>query len=246
MCAHPLVIVHFDSFESKIMNNLPRLPRIFIGHWAAACYSYDWFYPAPGYELRLSRVLPAEYKLRPSRVPAVGYKLRLTLSYSWLEFRRLDTGYGRLRQMADLSSDIWIRVTADFILRPIRVPAAGTDLRLIPSCGWLQKYCWFYSVADSSLPAGLDLLLTYYTLIYQINLRTYSANNTFFMVCCLPPDFSYHWSRLWLLLQEPWRSLRKLEEASRSFKTLAATDSSCSSWFELRRLIQDLRPINYL
>ena len=230
MCAHPLVIVHFDSFESKIMDNLPRLPRIFIGHWAAACYSYDWFYPAAGYELRLSRVLAAEYKLRLSRVPAVGYKLRLTLSYGWLEFRRLDTGYGWLRQMADLSSDSWIRVTADYILRLIRVPAAEIDLRLIPSCGWLQKYCWFYSVA----------------LIYQINLRTYSANNIFFMVCFLPTDFSYHWSRLRLLLQEAWRSLRKLEEAWRSFKTLAATDSSCSSWFELRRLIQDLRPINYL
>ena len=66
------------------------------------------------------------------------------------------------------------------------------------------------------------------------------------MVCLLPTDFSYHWSRLWLLLQESWRSLKKLEKAWRSFKILAAFDSSCSGWFELRRLIRDLRPIDYL
>ena len=40
--------------------------------------------------------------------------------------------------------------------------------------------------------------------------------------------------------------MKKLEEAWKSFKTLAATDSSCSAWFELRRLIRDLRPIDYL
>ena len=92
---------------------------------------------------------------------------------------------------------------------------------------------------DSSPSAGLDLRLTY-TLIYQVNLRTYFANKyIIFMVCFLSPDFSYHWSRLWLLLQETWRSLRKLEEAWRSLKTLAATDSSCSGWFKLR-------PIDYL
>ena len=60
----------------------------------------------------------------------------------------------------------------------------------------------------------------------------------------LPPDFSYHWLRLWMLLQEASR--KKLEEAWRSFKTLAVTDSSCSSWFELQRLIRSLRPIDNL
>ena len=96
-------------------------------------------------------------------------------------------------------------------------------------------------MADSTLRltrvllAGLDLRLTY-TLIYQANLWTYSVKCIIFMVFFLPPDFSYHWFRLWLLLQEPWRS----------FKTLAATDSSCSGWFELWRQVRDLRPINYL
>ena len=112
--------------------------------------------------------------------------------------------------MADLSSGGWIRVTADSILRLTRVPAAGCDLRLIPSCGWLE----------------------FYILIYQVNLRTYSAKCIIFMVCFLPTDFSYHWSRLWLLLEEPWRSLKKLEETWRSFKNLAATDSSCTGWFK--------------
>ena len=45
-------------------------------------------------------------------------------------------------------------------------------------------------------------------------------------------------------LEEVWR--KRLEEAWRSFKTLAATDSSCSGWFELRRTIQNLRPMGSL
>ena len=118
------------------------------------------------------------------------------------------------------------------------------------SCGWLEfqklntSLTWFHPVADSRPPVGLDLQLTY-TLIYQVNLRIYSLKCIIFMVCFLPPDFSYHLLRLCLLLQEPWRSLKKLEEAWRSFKALAATDSSCSCWFELPRLIRDLWPIVY-
>ena len=138
MCVRPLVIVHFDSFEKKMMNNLPRLPRISIGNWAAVCYSCGWFYLATGYELRLFRVPAAGCKLRQSQFPAAGYKLRLTPSYGWFEFRWLDTGCGRLRPGAGLSSSSWIWVTADFILRLTRGPATGYDLRLIPSHGWLQ------------------------------------------------------------------------------------------------------------
>ena len=113
------------------------------------------------------------------------------------------------------------------------------ELQLIPSCGWLRV------AADSILqltqvpPAELDLRLTY-TLIYQINLRTYSAKFIIFMVCFLPLDSCYHWFRLWLLVQ----TLKKLEEVWRSSKTLTATDSSCSNWFELQQLIWDLRPID--
>ena len=83
-------------------------------------------------------------------------------------------------------------------------------------------------------------------LTYQVNLRTCSAKYIVFMVCFLPPDFSYHWFRFCLLLQEASRSFKKLEETWSSFKTQAATDSSCSGRFELRRLIRYLRPINYI
>ena len=140
---------------------------------------------------------------------------RLDTSYHWVEFRQLDSSYGWLHSTADSSSGSWIWLKADSILQ------------LTTSCGW------FYSAADSSPTAGLDLRLTS-TLIYQGNLRTYSAKRIIFMVCFLPTDFSYHWSRLWLLFQKPWRSLRKLEEAWRSLLRLilvAAADSSCDGWF---------------
>ena len=130
MSVHPLVIIHFDSFERKVMNNLPRLPRIFIRNWVPACYSCGWFYPAA-----VSR--PGGW-IWPSRVPAAGYKLRLTPSYGWLEFRLLDMGCRRFRPTVDLSYGSWIRVTADYILRLTRVSAPGYDLRQIPSCDWLQ------------------------------------------------------------------------------------------------------------
>ena len=190
--------------------------------------------PTAGYELRVSRVPAAGSKLwlipsygwlrfqrldkscgwlRPSadsssggwiraaddtvprlnQVPAGGYEWRLTPSHGWFEFGQVDTSWGWLRPTAEWSSGGWIRVTADSILRLTRDPAPWYELQLILSYGCLE----------------------YYTLIYQVNLRTYSAKYIIFMVCFLPTDFSYHWSRLWLLLQEPWRSLRKLEEASR-------------------------------
>ena len=148
--------------------------------------------------------------MRLTRVPAAGYELRLTPSHSWLEFRRLDTSCGWLRPTADWSLAAgyelqlthptagsspggWTRLKTDSILHLTRVPAAWYELQLILSCGWLE----------------------FYTLIYQVNLRTYSAKYIIFMVCFILTDFSYHWSRLLLLLQEPWKTLRKLEETSR-------------------------------
>ena len=234
----------------KEMNNLSWLPRIFIGNWAAACYGCGWFYPAAGRNcgnwirvapdsiLRLTRVTAAGYDLRLSWVPTAGCNLRLTPSYAWirvaadsilrltrvlasgyelrmtpthvwLEFRRLDTSYTWLHPTTDSSSGGCIRLNAD------------STLPLTTSCGWL------YPALDSSPPAGLDLWLTY-TLINQVNLRTYSAKFIIFMVCFLALDFSYNWFRLWLLLQEPWRRLKRLEEAWRSLKKIQ--DSSCD-WF---------------
>ena len=209
-----------------------------------------------------------------NRVLAAGYELRLLLSCGWLEFQRLDTScdwlylntsYNWLHPMTESSSSGWMQLEADSILR------------LTMSCGWLEFHCldtnyswlhatanssssgsirvtddsilrlntscsWFYPVADLSLPAGLDLWLTY-TLICQVNLRTYSANYIIFMVCFLPPDFQLP---LIHVLAAASRTLKKPEEAWRSFKTLAVADYSFISWFELRQLIRDLRSIDYL
>ena len=138
------------------------------------------------------------------------------MSCSWLEFRWLDTSYSWLHPTADSSSGGWIWLKANSILW------------LTMSCGWLELRLTRVPAARYELQLiPFDLWLTH-TLIYQVNLRTYSANYIIFIVCFLPPDFSYHWFRLYLLLEEAWRS----------FKTLAATDSSCSSysscdgWFE--------------
>ena len=187
----------------------------------------------------------ADSILRLTRVQADGYELWLIPSYGWLEFQRLNTSCNCFHPTIVSSSSGWIRVVADSILWLTRVPAARCELQLIPSCRWLRV------AADSILrltqdsPARFDLRLTY-TLIHPVNLMTYSAKYIIFIVCFLSADFGYCWFRLWLLLEEAWRSLKKLEDAWRSFKTLAATDSSCSGWFKLRRLIRELWPIDYL
>ena len=103
-CAHPLVIVHFDSFERN--ENLSRLPQIFSRNWAAACYSCGWFYPVadpiPSGWIRVAAIsipdswiqvtfesssdgwiqVTADTILRLTRVPAAGYELQLILSCS--------------------------------------------------------------------------------------------------------------------------------------------------------------------
>ena len=167
--------------------------------------SCGWFHPtadsgsggcirvAADYIPRLTRVPATDSVPRLTRVPAAGYELQLTRSRGWLKFQRLDASCGWFRPTTDSSSSGWIRLKADSILRLTWVPAAWYELQLILSCGWLE----------------------FYTLTCQVNSRTYSAKYIVFMVCFLPTDLSYHWSRLWLLLQEPWRSLRTLEEASR-------------------------------
>ena len=155
--------------------------------------SCGWFYPAADSSSGGWIRVAADSVLLLTRVPVAAYELRLTPNHGWLEVYRLDTSCSWLHSTADSSSGSWIRLKADSILRLTHVQAARYELQLILSCGWLE----------------------FYTLIYQLNLRTYSAKCIIFMVCFLPTDFSYHWSRLWLLFQEPWRSLKKLEEASR-------------------------------
>ena len=167
MCAPLILSWSFTSTVWKGMNNLPRLPRIFIGNWAAGCYSCSWFYPA------LTQFWGAEYELRlilscgqlefwwldticgclesrrlDSSYDCVEFQ-RLDTSYSWLQFRHLDTSCGWFYPAAKSSSSSWIRVTAvsrsgewiqvttDSILWLTLVLAAKYELPLIPSSGWL-------------------------------------------------------------------------------------------------------------
>ena len=211
--------------------------------------------------LRLTRVPAAGYELWLSRVPVAGCKLQLIPSCGWLKFWRLDTSCGWLRPTADMSSGGWIRVaavlsssgrikvTADSILRLTRVPAAGDNLRLIPSCGWLEfgrldtSCSWSHPAAGYELwltrvlPAGLDLRL-FYTLIYlsskfkDLFCKIHHSYGLFFTA----------WFQLPLIQALPAasRTLKKHEEVSRLYLRLilaAAADSM---------LIRDLRPIDYL
>ena len=116
----------------------------------------------------------------------------------------------------DSISGAWIRVTADFILR------------LTTSCEW------FYTVADSSSSSLTRLATDLYFNISSKFKDLFCKIHQFYGLF-LAADFSYHWFRLWLLLQEPWRSLKKLEEAWGNLKKFQ--DSSCH-WFWLQRLIQ--------
>ena len=83
-------------------------------------------------------------------------QLQLILSYAWLEFRWLDKSCGWFYPATESSSGVWMQVAADSIPRLTRIPAAGYELQLILSHGWLEfrrlnKSCgWFYPAADSS------------------------------------------------------------------------------------------------
>ena len=163
--------------------------------------------------LRLMTRVPADSIVRLTGVSAARYELRRTPSHDWFEFRQLDVSYSWLHPTVNSSSGGWIRLKADTILRLTRVAATQHELQLIPSCSWLGVATDPILRLTRVLPAELDLRLLY-TLIYQVNLRTCSEKSIIFLVCFLPPDFSYHWFRLCLLLQEPWRSLEQLQRSS--------------------------------
>ena len=150
----------------------------------------------------------ADSILTLTQVPAAEYKLGLIPSSSWLGFQLLDTSYGWFHPPIELSSGSWMHVSDDSILWVTWVPVSRYELQLIPSCSWLRFVSDFILQLTQVSAAELDLQLTH-ILVYQMNLRTYSANYITFIVSFLAFDFSYHWFRLWLLLQEPWKRLRK-------------------------------------
>ena len=127
------------------MLHLFPFASILIGNWATAFYSCSYNLSPRGW-MRVAAVsssggwvqVTVDSILRLTRVLAPGFELPLILSWSWLEFRWFDTSCVWLRPTDDLSSDGWIRVKAHSILQLTWYPAAGYDLMLIPSCGWLE------------------------------------------------------------------------------------------------------------
>ena len=111
--------------------------------------SCGWFYPATnsssGGWIRVAAVSSPGGWIR---VTTEVEFWQLDITYGWVEFRRLDTSCSWFYPAANSSSRGWIQVTADSILRLTRAPAPGSDLRLIPSCGWLEflqldrSYSW--------------------------------------------------------------------------------------------------------
>ena len=89
----------FTSTVLKEMNNLPRLPQIFIGNWAATCYSCGWIrvaaFSSPSGWIQVTTEsnsggwiqVTAESIIRLTRVPAAAYGLRPTPYHGWLDFR---------------------------------------------------------------------------------------------------------------------------------------------------------------
>ena len=160
------------------------------------------------------------------------------LRITW--FGGLNTNCGWFHPPVDSSSSSWIRVATDSILWLTRVPVAGYELRLILSHYWLEfqwldtSYSCLRPTTHSSSTSWTRLAIDLYFNISS-KFTDLFCKIHHFMVCFLPSDFSYCWFRLWLLLQEPWRSLRKLEKASRLYLRLilvAAADSRCDGWFE--------------
>ena len=181
--------------------------------------------------LWLTQILGAEYKLQLSQVQADGCRLWLIQSYGWLELPQLDmscgwfypavnsSSGGWIQVVAVSSSDSRVRVTAGYILQLTWVPAAGYNLRLILPCGQLESIGWTRLVAD---------------LHFNISSKFKDLFCKIHHFYCL---FSTAWFQLLLIQVAALRSLKKLEDF------LAATDSSCSGWFELRWLIWDLQDL---
>ena len=145
------------------------------------------------------------------------------------------------------------------MFRLTRVPVDGYELQLTPSHGWLDFrqldtiFSWFilrlttscsqfYPASDSSFAGWSRLAAEFYFNISSKSKDLFCKIHDFYGL------FSTTCFQLSLIqaLAAASRTLKKLKEAWRSFKTLAATDSSRSGWFKLWRLIRDLRPINYL
>ena len=109
-------------------------------------------------------------------------------------------------------------------------------LQLDTKCGW------FYPVADSNSGGWTWVTTDLYLTDFNFKYISSKFNDLFCKIHNFHGFFSGGWFQLPVTqdLCGASRNLEKFEEALRSIKKLAATESICSSWFELRRLIRDL------
>ena len=183
----------------------------------------------------------AYYILWLAKVPAVGYKLRLIPSRGWLEFQRLGMSCCWTNPTAVSSSCDWIRVVGVSILRLTWVQADYSWFHPVAGYG-----LWFFYPAAESRSTGWIWLAA--DLYFNISSK---FKDLFCNIHHFYSLFSTSWFQLPLIqaLDAASRILKKLEEVWGSLKKLQ--DSSChwfklQQLFELRRLIRDLWPIDYL
>ena len=113
-------------------DSILRLIRVLVVGYKLRLYlSYRWPNPSAGFSSCSYIRVATDSILWLTRVSMDLYKLRLTLFHGWLEIWWLDMSYSWLHPMADSSSEGWIRLKANSILR------------LTTSCSW------FYPTADS-------------------------------------------------------------------------------------------------
>ena len=125
------------------------------------------------------------------------------------------------------SSSGWKRVAADSILRLFRVPVARYKLQLSPSWSWL----WVVAVRPAADSRSAGWIRHAADIYFNIPIK---FKNWFCKIHHFHSLFCTCWFQLPLIqaLAAASRTLKKLDEAWRSFKTLAATDSSCDGRFE--------------
>ena len=119
--------------------------------------SCGWFYPRSDSNSSGWIGVAVDSILRLTWVPAAGYELWLIPSPGWFEFQQLDRSCGWFYHTTYSSSSGWTWVAADSILWLFQVMAAGYELWLTLSCGWLESrrldssYSWFHPAADYEL-----------------------------------------------------------------------------------------------
>ena len=182
MCAPFIPSWSFPSTVLKEMNTLPWLPRIFIGNWAAACYSCSWFYPATD--------------------PISGDWIRVEL---W----QLDTRYVWFHPTTDSSSSGWKRVAADCILWLTWLDTSSNCLKLWRLDTSRHSGDWARNAADLyfNISSRFKDLLCKKHLFFCLFFFGYLPLNS--VSTDSGPGYCFK------NLKAAWRSLGKLEKASR-------------------------------